>query len=380
VWLLRTLCLEASLSLFLQMMAIKLVAASLTALVFGAISFVLRHRGLLVCFASCLYISTLVAISLSMHQLFKPPLNYHFPAFVTLAHYLTTWAATAIYWLAVGRPDNCFPSSAGSARHYAERFIPIALTLPVSITLNNSALYFIGAGLCSIVGSFSPIFTAFVSNCCGRKLNCTSWLGVTIACSGALLLAAGEARILNAAKISQSAVATTIGLSLSMGAVALRSVRIVLQDKVIAPLAYSRGQLPGTRTEERFSPMHLLVVQSPPVVLAALFFALLTENASLAYEQLTVGAATAVAGTCIVATVLNITGAYLLEKLGSTAMQIVGKLNIIVTVSVSMAFFDERLPPAVLSASAVILVGSAIFEQGQRSSESVLHHMKRCEV
>merc|ERR1712008_34358 len=108
------------------------------------------------------------------------------------------------------------------------------------------------------------------------------------------------------------------------------------------------------------------------VVLASLFFAMLTESASLAYEKLTVGAATALAGTCIVATLLNITGAYLLEKLGSTAMQIVGKLNIIMTVSVSMAFFDEVLPPAVLSGSAVILVGSAIFEQGQHSSESAL--------
>jgi len=359
-------------------MAIQLVAAALTTVVFGAVSFVLRRRGLLVCLASCVYITTLVAISLSVHQLFRPPLSYRFPAFVTLAHYLTTWATTAIYWLAVGRPGNCFPSSAGSARRYAERFVPIALTLPVSITLNNSALSFIGAGLCSIVGSCSPIFTAVMSNCCGRNLSRASWLGVAIACGGALLLGWGEVHDLRVSQ--QSAVATATGLCLSMGAVALRSVRIVLQDKVVAPLAYRCGQPPGTPAEDRLSPMHLLVVQSPAVVLASLFFAVLTESASSAYEQLTASAAAALAGTCVVATVLNITGAYLLEKLGSTAMQIVGKLNIIMTVSVSMALFDEVLPRAVLSGTAIILAGSAIFEQGQRSSESAPHHMKKCQV
>jgi len=340
----------------------KVVAVLVALAVFACILAILRTRGPRVCLAACGYVVSLVAIALTMRELSRPPLRYKFPGFVTFVHYTFTWIACAAYWAIMREPWRCLPSSVGSMRRYLQRMIPIALALPVSIALNNRALIFIGAGLCSIVGTLSPVCTAVLSRACGRRLSAQSWLGVAVAFGGALLIGAFEVRSALALHHVDQKLSMLWGLLFALLALGLRSTRVVLQDTLTSPSAYAGGL--AADKELPLTALHLLAAQSPPVVLVSLVFAFATESLPRACSQLTKPVVGMVVLTAVIATTLNILGASLLKDMGSTALQIIGKLNSIVTVAISMAFFGERLPGTVLAGTAIVLLGVAVFESG----------------
>jgi len=377
----------------------QVLAVIIAIVIFSSVALILRPRGLRICSMACLYVASLVAISLAMCELTRPPLHYRYPAFVTLLHYVCTWAFCFGYWTYRGQPSKCLPGSMGSMRRYLIRIVPIALALPISIALNNKALAHIGAGLAAIVGCLSPVCTAVLSRTFGRRLTVISWCGVLVAFLGALWAGCSELRTIAHRETGASARSKLQGLVLALGALCCRSVRVVLQDSLMSPAAYrsvegppSASSLPSAGTGglrdpgEALSPgeksgaegageeicgLHMLALQSPAVLVVSAMFAFLTESCSDATRALTVPIVRMLVVTFAIAVCLNVVGACILKELGSTSMQIIGKLNTIVTTAVSMAFFHESLPVAVLCGSAVVLVGVAIFELGEKHPEGV---------
>mmetsp|Transcript_90383 Transcript_90383/g.264463 ORF Transcript_90383/g.264463 Transcript_90383/m.264463 type:complete len:376 (-) Transcript_90383:125-1252(-) len=337
-------------------------------LIFGSIWAILRPRGPRVCAMACLYVASLVAIALVMRALTRPPLLYRFPGCITLLHYLCTWLVCILYWLARGEPQRLSPTSVGTVRRYLARMVPIALALPISIALNNKALVYIGAGLAAIVGTLSPVCTAILSRFFGRRLSTISWFGVMVAFGGAFWAGWTELRVIIHKESQFNTQNMSQGLAFALGALAMRSVRVVMQDSLLSPLAYAVSRM--EKAEPAISGLHLLAAQSPLVVVVALCFALLTERFADAIRTITAPIAVLLAVTCAIAVLLNVLGACVLKELGSTSMQIIGKLNSIVTTAVSMAFFSERLPMPVLFGSGVVLLGVAIFEIGEHSAPS----------
>lgn len=338
--------------------AADIIAVIIVVIVFCAIYAILRRRPPIIYRAACLYVIVLVAIALLMRELSKPPLGYRYPGFVTVLHYLWTWATCALYFWYNNDLGKLKPSSVGTFWVYCRKMIPIGLSLPVSISLNNRSLLFIGAGLSSVVGTLSPVCTALTSRMVGRKLSHVSWFGVLVAFGGAFLIGAIELGNVNSR--THHGATTLLGLLFAVLALLLRSIRIVLQDTLTSPFAYQESS-----QETPITGMHLLVVQSPPVVLVALIFMFITEHVGDAISSLNWHITIMILITCGVATALNIIGALLLKELGSTHLQIIGKLNTIVTMAVSVAFFHEHLVPWILLGSAIILVGVGIFEYGE---------------
>lgn len=352
----------------------KFAAAAITVALFGCIVAILRHRGPRVCMVALLYILHLVVIALAVRQLTRPPLNYAFPALVSLLHYVFTWIVVALYWIIKREPNKIFPSSVGPATNYLRKIVPISLALPISIILNNKSLIFIGAGLCAVVGTLSPLVTAIISRMLGRRLTCVSWFGVLVAFGGALLIGVIEACQIRAAHKHNGVAADRAlrGLVFALVALGLRSIRIVLQDTLTSPLAY-RPLSCRSQTESQqvaLSGMHLLAAQSPAVVLVSFVFTMCTENLAHAWRQMTLSVFAMLMLTCAVATLLNILGVVLLSDVGSTLMQVIGKLNAIVTMSVSIAFFGEQVAVGVLIGSGIILFGVAVFEKGERTERA----------
>lgn len=361
--------------------------------IFGSITLILRPRGARVCLMACIYVASLVAIALAMCELTRRPLHYRYPGFVTLVHYLCTWAFCVGYWIWQREPEKCYPSSLGSMKRYLFRMVPIALALPISIALNNKALAHIGAGLASIVGTLSPVCTAVLSRIFGRRLTTVSWFGVLVAFGGALWAGCTELATILHRESAANARYQIQGLAFAIGALACRSIRVVLQDSLMSPTAY--GGTAGLDTQSsvalskqkgedesevsrpvpkqdlappaNISGLHLLAIQSPAVILVSAVFAFVTESSVAAAAALTAPIVEMLVVTCFIAVCLNVVGACILKELGSTSMQIIGKLNTIVTTSVSMAFFHESLPVTVLCGSAVVLLGVAIFEVGEKN-------------
>jgi len=378
-------------------------AVVIAGIIFGSITAILRPRGVRVCATACLYVASLVAISLAMCEVTRKPLHYRYPAFVTFLHYVCTWVICTGYWAWRREPEKCLPTSLGSMKLYFVRMVPIALSLPISIVLNNKALTFIGAGLAAIVGTLSPICTAVLSRVFGRRMTPISWFGVLVAFLGALWAGCSELTTILRRETEANAQAQIQGLSWAVGALAFRSIRVVLQDSLMSPKAYgeapagpaasapsprapaeqrncedapegarqkSRGALePQTEREADISGLHLIALQSPAVVCVSAIFMFATENVGDALHALTVPVFRMLVVTIVIAVCLNCVGATILKELGSTSMQIIGKLNTVVTTAVSMAFFHESLPIAVLCGSAVVLVGVAIFELGEKTSQ-----------
>mmetsp|Transcript_29738 Transcript_29738/g.69151 ORF Transcript_29738/g.69151 Transcript_29738/m.69151 type:complete len:373 (-) Transcript_29738:189-1307(-) len=343
----------------------QVLAIIIAVVIFGSIVVILRKRGYLVSAMACLYVASLVAIALSMRQLTRAPLSYKFPAFVTVLHYICTWTAVCIYWYLMGEPTKCWPTSVGSWSRYFSKMIPISLALPISIALNNKALVYIGAGLAAIVGTLSPVLTALLSRLFGRRLTWTSWFGVLVAFAGACYAGCTELQMILKQETRENAQSKMKGLFFALGALGTRSVRVVLQDSMMSPLAYFRGS--STREEAPEVPLtglHLLAAQSPLVIAVSLVFAFITENLKAACTSVTLPIVRMLMVTCVIATTLNFLAICVLKEIGPTSMQIIGKLNSVVTTAVSLAFFGESLPVGVLVGSAIVLTGVAIFEMG----------------
>lgn len=351
----------------------QLLAYCVVVALLGCIVVILRERGVFVYGVACLYVVCLAVIALVMRELMRPPLSFKFPAFVTVLHYLSTWAAVASYHAIIGKPECCLPSSLGTPWQYARKVGPFATFLPISVALGNKSLVFIGAGLSSIVGSMSPICTACVTRVLGRRYSCTAWAGVLVAFTGCVLIAfmeLGSLRQQNTAVISMQSqtIVTVVGLSFALGALVLRSLRVVLQDLLTSPQKFDAGseKQPLNQAPAGITGMHLLALQSPAVVLVSILFMFATEGVSKALHRFEGRVVVVTLATCVIATTLNILGATLLKQLGSAHLQIIGKLNSIVTIAISMGFFGERLDRSVLCSYAVVVAGVAIFEAGER--------------
>lgn len=357
----------------------KVAALAITVAIFVAVLIILRPRGLRVQLSACSFVASLVVTQLMMKALSSPPFDYRFPATVTALHFLSAWVFCHTYWFVVGDRGKTWPGSLGSSRRYVVTILPIACSLPLSVVLNNEAMIYVGTGVNAVVGTLTPVTTAVLSSCLGRSLAKTSWIGVALAFFGALLIVHGEARgvLLSRGKEPETGEGPSfalVGLALSVLAVLTRSVKVVLQDKLLQPRAYAND---GQAAANAPSPMHVWALQAPPCFILAVFYALLSESIATAWQRLTREVFALMLCTCLTATWLNIMGMFLIRDLGASSMQIVGKLNTLITVSLSVAYFGEHLPAEVALGTCVVLCGVYIFERGEATHAPPAKQLQR---
>ncbi|CAE7597955.1 unnamed protein product [Symbiodinium sp. CCMP2456] len=362
------------------------VAAVLVAtFIFLAIWAILQPRGLATQICTCCFVLSLVCTQLLMKDLGSGDLNFRYPATVTSLHFVFMWLTSWTFWASRKQFHRCRPSSVGSLRRYAKFVLPIALSLPLSIALNNTSLLYMGAGLAGIIGTMAPIITAVLTHCLGRRINKTGWLGVSVATFGATCIGAGELRD-QGGQVNSVA----LGLVFCTASVFLRAAKAVLQDQLLEPTAYEseegggevdlegqvrQGQVrsPSPKREGKealpvsppsaLSPMHVWALQAPPCTAWAVVYALLTESPNQAVAHTTPPVARMIFLTCITATFLNVLGMTTMKQLGASSMQIIGKLNTIILLAFSMGFWGERMPQEVLVGTCFVLAGVAVFEQ-----------------
>eukprot|EP00928_Gymnodinium_smaydae_P055897 TRINITY_DN39369_c0_g1_i1.p1 TRINITY_DN39369_c0_g1~~TRINITY_DN39369_c0_g1_i1.p1 ORF type:complete len:390 (+),score=48.42 TRINITY_DN39369_c0_g1_i1:38-1207(+) len=327
-----------------------------TLLIFGAICFILRERGLRVIVPACCFVASLVTTQLFMKRLSSPPLRYRYPGFITALHFWCVCCACCLYWYVHGDMSKLTPQSLGSTKRFLMTALPIAFSNPLTVVFNNKALVHLGAGLCAVFGTLSPIAIALLAAMWGRGQSWTSWLGVLVASLGGLLIVQYEIKDVRKINAVNN---VGLGIMFALLSVGLRAIKIVLMDNLLAPASYKDP------SEEPISPMHLYAVQAPGCFLVALAFAFATESIEDALADLSVPVVSSITMTCISAVALNFLGVFSLRDLGASMQQIIGKLNTICTISLSVGMLGEDLPPIVVIGSVVVLVGVGIFERGK---------------
>jgi drug/metabolite transporter (DMT)-like permease len=347
-----------------EMAAGGMVALWVTCGVFVMLWAILAKRGAQVATSACCFVAALVSTQLLMKRLSSPPYSFRYPGLVTALHFSLVWLACLVYWSAMGEPGKNWPGSMGSARRFAKLVLPIALSNPLTVVFNNKALVHVGAGLCAVIGTLSPVAVALLARVFGRRMSVVSWLGIFVAFSGGVLITKTEVHGLHLG--SATAAAAAVGIGFALASVGLRAFKIVLMDNLLAPSAY-QGAKGESRAEPTLSPMHVYALQAPWSALVSVVFALCTESVSSAYGQLTAPVIGMIGMTSISAVSLNFLGIFSLRDLGASMQQIIGKLNTICTMALSVGLLGESLPGIVLVGSGIVLFGVAIFEQGKRS-------------
>jgi len=356
------------------MLAKEGFACTTAFLVFAAIAAILRKRGAYVIAISCFFVICLVTTQLLMSLLSA---HYKHPGFVTMLHFGCVWLVSCFYWLPHGTQKwwSIQVSSQHSADWFLRSIIPLALSNPLTVVFNNTALTYVGAGMCAIVGTLSPVSVAILSWLCGCRLSFTSWSGIFIAFGGALIIATGEASV----KVSDHT-GSIIGLTFALAAVGARSMKIVIMDVLLAPKDYEEPS-PTNSTSNRIplSPMELYSMQAPWCFITAMVFALSTESFKEALTNLTSEAASLLGMTCVSATALNFAGIFALKELGASSQQIIGKLNTICVAAISMGFLNEQLSGTIIMGSGVVLCGAALVEMGKMDKMKDFKDQKRLE-
>ncbi|CAL1127907.1 unnamed protein product [Cladocopium goreaui] len=341
----------------------QVCAISLTVSLFVAIYVILRSRGLRVVLSASLFVAFLVATQLSVKIVESKPFNWRYPGLLTTLHFSCVVVAVSVYWTWRGEPRKIFPWSIPLLR-WVKTVVPVAISQPISVVFNNKAMVYAGAGVCAVIGTLSPVCTAVISSCCGRRLTVLSWGGVIIAFFGALVISWGEVSSVGEAKHKSRIIE---GLIYAFASLSGRCAKIVILDYMMAPLAYARGL---DAEEEPLSVIHVLGLTYPWGAVLSLAYALTWggESPQKAWEQLTPELCGYIALSCSFALALNFLGTFALHDLGASAQQIVGKLNTICLASISVAFLGEHLPVMVVLGSALVLGGVAIFERGQHET------------
>eukprot|EP00419_Tripos_fusus_P001623 CAMPEP_0172682634 /NCGR_PEP_ID=MMETSP1074-20121228/18298_1 /TAXON_ID=2916 /ORGANISM="Ceratium fusus, Strain PA161109" /LENGTH=380 /DNA_ID=CAMNT_0013501343 /DNA_START=63 /DNA_END=1205 /DNA_ORIENTATION=- len=331
---------------------------------FLAIALILKSRGLRVVVNACMFVASLVSTQLGVKVLQSPPFSYRFPGFVTVLHFSCVVVACAIYFTYKGEPIKVLPCSI-PWKKYLRTVVPIAVSQPISVVFNNKAMGYVGAAICAIIGTLSPVATAVLSRTCGRQIQLLSWLGVMVAFLGALVISWGEVSQARAHGTGK----TVTGLIFAFSSLSGRCIKIVLLDYMIAPVAYAETRSDkGRELEEPMSVMHVYALTYSGGAFMSLLYSLWTESLVEAWNQLTLPIFGIIMCTAASALVLNFTGGYALADLGASAQQIIGKLNTIVISAFSVAFLGEHLPAIVLLGTAFVLCGVAIFERGQHGA------------
>mmetsp|Transcript_86531 Transcript_86531/g.269310 ORF Transcript_86531/g.269310 Transcript_86531/m.269310 type:complete len:363 (-) Transcript_86531:107-1195(-) len=334
-------------------------------LTFGVLLGTLSRHGRIVQVSTCAFICSLTCTQVLMKALSSKPYLYRFPAHVTVLHLSASWMVSVVYWIAAGDLGKCHPRSIGSLKTFCVKILPMSCTLPIAVIFNNMALIYIAAGLNSIISALTPVSTALLSRAFGRTLTQHAWLGLLVALGGAVLISVGEAKGGGFAKGS----AVITGVIYALQAVVFRSLKSVLQDKLLNVQEYLGEEAEGLAKETSITPMHLWGLQGPPMIAVSVIYALSTESTASALHQLRPDTAGVIAASCASAAVLNILGAMTIKALGASLMQAIGKLNVIVTVAFSVAFMEEELPAKVFIGAGVMLFGVIIFEKAQAKSE-----------
>lgn len=332
-------------------------AAAVTGVIFLAICFILRKRPVSVVAMTCLFVASLVFTQILMSRLCS---FYKHPGAVTTLHFLCVWVTCRLYWTAFGAKANC---EVRTNEWFVRNIFPIALSNPLTVVFNNTALVYAGAGVCAILGTLSPVSVAVLSYAVGRKLSWMSWAGVSVACCGALLIAAGEVKSIGAVAAPERS-STLIGILFALASVGTRSLKIVVMDFLLAPMEYA-SELSPLKNVSPMSPMQLYSLQAPWCVLTAFVFAVCTDSFAQAFAELTWDSVALISLTCASAVSLNFLGVFVLKELGASSQQILGKLNTLMVGAISVGYLNEKVSMTVLLGSGVVLSGAFLVELGK---------------
>mmetsp|Transcript_86725 Transcript_86725/g.137592 ORF Transcript_86725/g.137592 Transcript_86725/m.137592 type:complete len:372 (+) Transcript_86725:77-1192(+) len=331
------------------------LALTFSLLIFVGLGYAYRSHGIKGVGAISTQVLAIVFVQLSTKLVLQH--GFPYPTCIALVHFSLVWLVssfmTRVDWKRYFVDKE---ELVRDAAWYGRRILPIAVLQTANVVMNTTSLKYIGAGFNSIIGILSPVLTALISALLGRRFAALAWLGIVIAIAGDAVISCEGVRNLSVA--GQSTSLALLGMMLGIGALFARSIRSVLMD-------CQMNQYESDEDCPKLSPLQLVALTSPAVFCFGLVITLAVEGLEpfFAMPHMRPTAAVLLAVSAFCAVFLSIMGMFLIKMLGAAAAQIAGKMNILLTVSVSSSFMGERLTLPFVVGSAMVLLGASIFAQ-----------------
>lgn len=300
--------------------------------------------------------------------------RFPFPMLVTAFHFASTWLATCIFfWSGMGK-RGVLPRLSALRKlalsdglcgwlSYIIQLGPVACALGTSVALNNAALVYIGVSLNGVINIATPLATAVLAAACGSQFAPLAWLGIVVAAFGDIIAAQSG---FNAA-VPGGKAAAMLGVMCSVGAMLLRSLKSVMQERL---MGRSNKVSPAKGcTSAPLQPMQLIAMQAPLLTGVAIVLMVTMEgpHGLAALWAISPAAAAFLLLSCAAATSMNFSQMCAIGLLGAPAAQLAGKLNIFMTTALAAACFGEVLTPGEVGGAALALAGLGLYEKAQKS-------------
>ncbi|CAK8985143.1 Probable sugar phosphate/phosphate translocator At4g32390 [Durusdinium trenchii] len=276
------------------------------ALILIAISPIAYHEGVSAFVLLVSYLSAVTLVKVFVKQ--SIDLGYPFPNTITAMHMLAVCIVTLIF----ERPSM----------DEALKVLPISVLNGLSLLTNNSAFLYGGVAFVSMIAANVPFMTFSLELLKGkRSLNFASAFSVGLVCAGSVCCVQGEVNVSLAAFV----LATVSAL--------LRAARGVWQHELVSVslsplrLVFWNGFWSGCITLVILGPNRNGILNGP------------------AMSSICTNAQIGLLSSIVAAVCLNITQWYAMKAVGALMASIIGNLNLILVIALSIAWLHEQVTP-----------------------------------
>jgi drug/metabolite transporter (DMT)-like permease len=243
---------------------------------------------------------------------------------------------------------------------FLRSILPTVICTYCSIVLNNASLLYIGAGLNAMISLATPVVTALVAAFFGLEIAKLAWLGIllTVGGDGIITLDGFDLAVTEGTGVHLF----LVGLALALLSLGVRGVKTVLQDKLMNRYSTSEEEHP------QLTPLGSWYLQLPLLLCFGVAGSFAKEGYA-PWRELPNALASPLLYQFILslgsASVLNVSGMYVIKMLGAPAAQIASQFNTIVVAALSCAFLGETFTVRQGAATVLILIGVHIYEEAQ---------------
>eukprot|EP00927_Polykrikos_kofoidii_P082826 TRINITY_DN8335_c0_g1_i1.p1 TRINITY_DN8335_c0_g1~~TRINITY_DN8335_c0_g1_i1.p1 ORF type:complete len:476 (-),score=45.29 TRINITY_DN8335_c0_g1_i1:189-1571(-) len=287
------------------------------------------------------YIGCLGFIKISMKLVYA--CGFRFPKFITAVHLcVSTIAAFCVLTHRKYSKDK--PLVVPTLHELVFVIGPISLTFGLSIVCDNQSLVFLSASFAESISATTPVVSAIIGRILGIQFNYILLFPMSVTITGCLITVSGTVAY------------STLGIMLIIMAITLRSLKAVLQQRVMT-----------METRERFDPVTLMMWSCMIGCVELVCMSIFTEGArpinALVASPNPGPLLRAIGVSCVVAVALNMLALFVIEELGAVGMQVVSQMKSMLVVMGAVALLHESLTVQQSIGFLLVLFGIFLYTQ-----------------
>lgn len=300
------------------------------------ISVMYYPMGFSVVFQIVLYICALTFVKLSVKTVFVT-YSFFYPKFLTALH-LGVSSIAGFMLMGYRSMMDGRPFVVPSTAEFAMGIMPIAGAFALSIGSENSALVFCSAAFSEVVGSTNPVASALLTWVLRMPFHVKLLLPIGVVVIGCIVSVTGELKF------------SLVGTLLLLLSTVCRAFKSVMQQKLMT----------GT-TKEKFEPVSMLAWTCLASLLLMAVYAMASEGTApfleLASADNYKGLYSAIAISCTLAVVLNLSALFVVKQIGAVGMQIVAQMKSALIVIGGIALLNESFTTREFIGFGAVLAG-----------------------